>query len=191
MGRLHATLMTALICAAATTEAAQQSPAPQDTVYGGVGLGLSQLNPQENGSGWRTIDQSSAGFSLYLGYPINPRWFAELTYADLGAATVAPRNNTLSGAQDISYQIPSLTGGYYFWQPRPDIYTFLRAGVAGIINKNSGDTDIYEQNTSAQIVLGLGADWRFSEDWFARIEITSYDVDAQMVALSIARWIHD
>ncbi|HMW49425.1 MAG TPA: porin family protein [Cellvibrionaceae bacterium] len=192
MQSLHAIVLTALTCIAAQAQAAESdSRQPPDTLYGGLSLGLSQLNPQENGSGWHTIDSSSTGFSLYLGYPINSQWFAELTYADLGAATVAPRNNALGGPQDISYQVPSLTAVYYFWQPKGDIYTYLRAGVASIINKNSGDTDIYEKNTSAQIALGLGAEWRFAEDIFTRLEITSYDVDAQIISLSIGCWIND
>jgi len=192
MGTSHRVLLTALISSIALTQAAlaatQEMP---DTLYGGIGLGASQLNPQENGSGWHTVDGSDAGFSVYLGYPINARWFAELAYADLGAARVAPRNDALGPAQEINYQIPSLTAGYYFWQPSTNLHTYLRAGIAGIINDNSGDNDIYEQNTSAQITLGLGAEWRFAPEAFARLEITSYDVDAQMLLLSVGCWIND
>ncbi|MFO1370821.1 MAG: outer membrane beta-barrel protein [Marinagarivorans sp.] len=191
MHSIRTGLFLALAYWAAQSQAASTPAPPPDTLYGGAGLGISQLNPQENGSGWRTTEKTSAGFSLYLGYPINAHWFAELTYADLGAATVAPRNASLSAPQDISYQVPSLTAGYYFWQPYTDVYTYLRAGVAGIINSNSGEADIYEKNTSAQIALGMGVEWRFSEDLFARFEMVSYDVDAQMISLSVGCWIND
>jgi|JI102314A1RNA_FD_contig_21_4800575_length_1023_multi_6_in_0_out_0_1 outer membrane protein W len=164
---------------------AATGPAHQDTLYAGVGLGLSQVHPQENGSGWHTIDESSTGFNLYVGYAFNPSWFAELTYADLGEATVGSRNNDIGGTEAISYQIPSLTAGYYFWQPRETVFIYLRAGIAGIINKNTGDVELYEQNTSTQFVLGLGSEWRFTKTLFTRLEITSYDVDAQMLSLSI------
>jgi large repetitive protein len=190
MNSIQRALTIGLCCAAANLYAA--TPAQRaEVLYGGIGLGLSQLNPQENGSGWHTVEKSDSGYGLYIGYPINARWFAELTYTDLGAATVAPRNTTLSTAQEISYQVPSLSAGYYFWQPSETVFTYLRAGVAAIVNKNSGDTDIYEQNTSAQITLGLGVEWRFSSQVFTRLELTSYDVDAQIVLLSVGCWIND
>jgi opacity protein-like surface antigen len=191
MGSFTPIAIAALIFASANSQAAEPYQPPENTVYLGAGLGLSQLNPQENGSGWHTTDQSSAGFSIYIGYPFHPHWIAELTYADLGEATVAPRNNSLSRPEEISYQVPSLTAAYSFWYPRPDVQVYVRAGVAGIINKNTGDTDIYEKNTSAQIALGLGVQWHFSEKLFARLDTISYDVDAQMVSLSIGCWIND
>lgn len=186
-------LILCLACAAANTNAAPNAHAAEQpgALYAGIGLGLSQLNPQENGSGWHTIDKTDSGFGVYLGYPINERWFAELTYADLGAAQVAPRNNSLSAAAEISYQVPSLTAGYYFWQPSEEIYAFVRGGIAGIKNKSSGAIDIYEQNTSVQITLGLGVEWRFAPQLFARLELTSYDVDAQIAMLSVGCWFDD
>lgn len=191
MGRFKPIAIAALILAASNSRGAEPYQPPDNTVYLGAGLGLSQLNPQENGSGWHTIDQSSTGVSLFVGYPFYKNWVAELTYADLGAATVAPRNEALGHSEDISYQVPSLTAAYSFWYPRPDVQVFLRAGIAGIMNKNSGDTDIYEKNTSAQIAIGLGAQWHFSEHLFARLDTVSYDVDAQMISLSIGCWIND
>jgi len=58
-------------------------------------------------------------------------------------------------------------------------------GVAALTNKGSDSRIGFEQQTSAQLALGASARWNFSKDWFASIDVDSYDVDAFYAGLSV------
>lgn len=155
------------------------------TFYLGGGLGMSELLPHAQGSDWDVVEHSDGAFKLFLGYQLTDRWFAELDYADLGGAGVEPLTPLAGEAQDITYQVPSLTAGVFLLNPDNRWNLFLRAGVGSIINDATGSGDIYEKNSSAQLVLGAGAEWKLTRNLFLRAEATGYDEDAKSYLLSL------
>jgi outer membrane protein OmpA-like peptidoglycan-associated protein len=162
--------------------------------YAGVGYGLSRFDPDENDASWRIRDNGDAGWLVYGGYHFKPDWFAELTYLDLGDVEAVDRNPNRNATGDISYKIPAVMVGYYFDLPEltdefiPDwpVDTFVKAGVSAIQNSASPSTIPYEKQSSAQLALGVGLEWRFYKNWKVRNEYESFDLDAYSFNVSIA-----
>ncbi|WP_045859381.1 invasin domain 3-containing protein [Teredinibacter purpureus] len=151
----------------------------QRALYMGAGLGVSHLEPNENNSGWDITAKNDTAYALYIGYQVTDTLFTEFNYTDLGAAKTAPRNPSLGGEQSITYKTPSLSVGYYFRNANKRANFFIRGGLASLINDSTGETDIYNQNTSTQLMLGAGLEWNLTSRMFIRAEATSFDVDAQ------------
>ena len=84
--------------------------------------------------------------------------------------------------------------GYYFLALERDrrLNFFVKVGMANIANKqeNGGGTITFREVESLQLVVGLGAEWRYQESpWFMRLDLDAYDRDALYAGLSVVRYI--
>ncbi len=149
----------------------------------GINVGLSNLQPDTDGSGFTLEDDRSTAVSAYLSLDITPIFSAEIAFTDLGEAE-------LSQDQDISYQAISVGATAYVWgataaQNRGDgISAYLRLGLSSIDNES--DIALNESNNNA-VWLGAGVQYPISNNWGLRLELTSYDGDAQAL-LAGAFW---
>ena len=164
----------------------------QDCWYAQVGVGATHVDPENFSNGWNTTDDNSQGWKFTLGWAFHPRWFAELSYADLGEAGLSnlnPAINALVNDPEIDYQVPSLMLG--FWLRPQDVVwnAYLKGGVGDIQNESSDDRIGFEKQTDLQLVFGVGIQFMPKEkSWFLRAEFDSYDRDAWYTGISVGRY---
>jgi hypothetical protein len=149
--------------------------------YAGVGLGISNLEPDGNDSSYRVDDKSSTGFKLTLGYDWSEKIAIEGYYSDLGEATLSP-NGEVSyrdlGASALYYVYREAAGRHRGWE------AFLKAGLGSMKN----DTDVpYERVHNSHVMLGLGGGYAFDNGLSLRADLDLYDKDSQFLTLNLIK----
>ncbi len=148
--------------------------------YGGLGIGLSELEPDPNGTAVRVDDSQSSGGKLYVGYDLTERFSLEGHYADLGEAKMAP-------AGEVGYKELGLGGLYYLLKQQPAHIGFGLYAKAGI-GKMENDTDLrYERVNDYSLFYGAGLEYAFTNGFGLRVEIELYDEDARMATLGLLK----
>jgi hypothetical protein len=110
----------------------------------------------------------------------------ELGYADMGNATVVNRNPSITGREPVSYEIPSLLGGYLLLDPESRVNVQVKAGYARL--DTSADLDIIdEQIKGHQLALGAALRARVWKRLGLQLEYEAYDKDAWQLGL-VARY---
>lgn len=156
--------------------------------YGGLGLGITHVDPEGEAGGWSTNDDSDSGWRAFVGWQFKPFWSAELAWTDGGEAglgNVSPALEALIPDATIDYQTPSLMAVRWLNAPQARWNAFLKAGISAIDNEASDSRIPYENQTDIQLALGLGGQLRFAERWFLRGDADLYDRDHYYVGLSI------
>ncbi|MDH3419500.1 MAG: Ig-like domain-containing protein, partial [Gammaproteobacteria bacterium] len=151
--------------------------------YVGAGAGITRVDPEGESNGWLTSDDNSEGFKLLVGYRFKPRWFAELAYTDAGKAELDNLNPAIIGTPNIGYDMVSLFAGYWLRDPQSIWNLYGKAGISAILNDANDARVSYDKQTSVQLALGLGGQWRITQKWFARVELDSFDRDARYLGL--------
>ncbi len=154
--------------------------------YAGAGLGLSQLDPKPFGSSnWRVDENSDRTIAAFVGLRIKEHYFAEFSYADLGAATLSNLNPAISEKPTVDYTIFGLSAGYWLRGGKVNWNAYLKAGIQRL----ESTTSVYASQENANLLtLGIGIDKRISGPWFARLGFDYYSADAQSMGISIARY---
>ncbi len=194
--KLLPVLLTMGALGVGSTQAAESVCQPEDAFefsfpecwYVGAGLGIATLNPDDSDTSWDVIGRRNLSAKIHAGYHFKPQWFAEVSYAYLGNATVEHPNPYFGGKQHISYQAYSLYAGYLLRQPTETWNIYLKVGLAGISNKASSDKVDYHQQVDIQLAMSAGVQWHFNPQWFARAGIDGFDRDAYQMMVSISRY---
>lgn len=162
-----------------------------DHFYGGVGVGLSYLNPDDSDALAQVNDRKDLGFQLLLGRDIGKRFGVELMFTDLGEAKI-DTNGSTNGS--IAYSESSLSGVYYFYRAdgtpkkRKGLSAFARAGVGQL------DTEarniLHEQDNDTHLLLGGGAEYGFGNGLAVRGEYISFDHDAKYLQAALVYRLH-
>jgi len=149
--------------------------------YAGIGLGLSRLEPDRNGSLYRVEDMSDRGFKLTLGYDWSERISIEGYYADLGEAGMSPNGSVAYkdlGASGLYYVFQEETGQHLGWE------AFIKAGLGWMQN----DSDLpYERVHNSHLMLGFGGGYVFDNGLSLRADVDLYDQDSQFFILSLVK----
>ena len=155
--------------------------------YVGLGwLAATHVDPEGVAFGWSTSDDSDSGYKLFAGWHFKPRWFGELSYADLGEAGLSNSDPTITGTEKISYKIPGLHVGYYLYEPEAQFNIFGKVGISSIDNEATTSRVSYDKQNSVGVSGGLGLQWRSSSNGlFARLAADFYDKDASSIGLSL------
>ena len=156
----------------------------------GVGVGVSVVSPEGESSGWQTIGDSSEGFKLRLGYRFQPRWYAEASYVDAGAAEIGNLDPAITDVASIYYKIPSVFVGYMLRDSAATWNVHVKLGVSDIRNSGYDDRVVFEEQSSWQIAMGLAAQWNVFPRWFVALEHDQYDRDASFTSLNVG-WRFD
>lgn len=158
--------------------------------YIGAGIGAARFDPDRNNTAWAISHKNDIAIQGYGGYHFTRDWFVELAYADLGEVNVKHRNPLIGTKGTISYEVPNIMAGYYLPMDKLmrdfPLDPFIKLGVSSIQNSSSPSIIPYEQQSSAQLALGLGYEWRFAKNWKFRNIFESYDVDAYLFSVSVA-----
>ena len=148
--------------------------------YGGLGLGISELEPDPNGTAVRVDESRSSGGKLFIGYDFTKRFSLEGHYADLGEAKMSP-------AGEVGYKEMGLGGLYYLLKQRPAHEGFGLYAKVGV-GKMENDTDLrYERVNDYSLFYGAGLEYAFSNGLALRGEVELYDEDARMATLSLLK----
>ena len=158
--------------------------------YGGVGIGVSQLEPGTDNTGYDVEDKNDFGGKLYLGMDIAKRWGAELYYADLGAASL--ENESQGNSGDIEYSMFGLSALYHFYNNHGDEGMmnrsgwdwFVKAGIGSL--ENSSDLP-FEQQKDTHLMLGLGTEYEWHNGFAVRLEAETFDEDAQLLSVGLLK----
>ena len=151
----------------------------------GVGFGMSTVDPEGESNGWRTIDDSSNGFKVRFGYQLRPKWYAELSYVDAGEAEIGNLNPTITDIAEIDYRIPAAFAAYMLRDPASTWNVHVKLGVSLIGNSSNDSRVRYDEQSSAQIALGVVAQWNVTSRWFVALEHDQYDRDASFTSLNL------
>ncbi len=158
--------------------------------YGGIGLGISQLEPGTDNTGYEVEDKQDFGGKVYLGMDFAKNWGAELYYGDLGAAALENAGLGISG--EIEYKVFGLSGLYHFYNNhgtegllnRSGWDWFVKAGIGSL--DNSSDLPFRKQK-GTHVMLGLGTEYEWDNGFAIRLEGETFDEDVQLFSLGLLK----
>jgi outer membrane protein OmpA-like peptidoglycan-associated protein len=160
--------------------------------YIGAGIGLSQLEPDDNGTNYRVTDANDLGWKIFAGRDLSKHWTAELFYSDLGKSELT-NQSIPSQKGEVFYSVLALTSQYYLnpktgpgfrqgWQP------YLRAGIAMLKAEQNNFTNVdVQQDHDVQIYFGGGLEYYWESNWAVRAEFDVYDTDAAYAGISLLK----
>lgn len=159
--------------------------------YLGAGLGLTELDPDTNNTGYSVTDDKDSGFKLFGGYDFTERLTLEGFYADLGSAQIGSSFPTLPDGS-IDYSIFGASALWYFVRNGENKGTNLRKGLqvyahAGLSSLNNSANVDYSQSNSVQIQYGAGVEYGFNNGLAVRAGLDLYDKDASLVFVSVMK----
>ncbi len=149
-------------------------------IYIGGGIGVSRLEPDSGASGFTQTDDSDTGFHLFLGKNFSSRIGGEIGFSNLGAAEFSPDG-------DIDYNVFAVSGLYYAWSGSSDadrhgLSVYGRAGLGRLDN----DSDLpFRRVNDLHLLLGAGIEYNLRSGFGGRVEIVSFDEDAQYASISL------
>lgn len=153
--------------------------------YLGAGMGLSQLQPEPHTTSWVSEDDTDAAFKFFTGYSFNDHLSLEATYEDMGTVTMVNLNPNITEPLEIDYRAFGATLGYWLRDQGKAWNVYARAGMSVLDAKQSENV---RQDYGTQVTLGAGIQWHFTQNWFARLDLTSYDKDARVIGIVLARY---
>ncbi len=155
---------------------ADRSSSFERVFYAGISTNVSQLEPDTSASTVFSLDEGqSGGAGFTLGVDVSAKLAAELTYADLGSATLTP-------AATVDYQATGASILYYPWgEARLPEYRFGFTGfVRGGVSLMTHDSDVQlDAEDNVQVLAGLGVDYLVTDRFAIRAEADFHDVDAR------------
>jgi outer membrane protein OmpA-like peptidoglycan-associated protein len=161
--------------------------------YVGIGLGLSQMDPDTSDSSWVPVDDADSGFTLYGGYHFSRSWFVELMYANMGETTMDNKHVLVTDQESIAYQAFSVFGGYYL--PFDDVFNtklpvkfFIKGGPALLALDASSPLVKLEKDSQTVLATGMGIEWPFVKNWMLRAEMNTFSAEAKLFSLSVGYW---
>ena len=175
------------------TGSAVAADAFENQWYIGAGLGVTELDPETNNTGYKLRDGSDSGFKLFAGYDFSPELSVEGFYADLGTATLDNQGFvTLNPNGQVDYATLGASAVWYFWhQLKNEKYTsrqgwqsYLHAGLS-LLN-NSANVN-YDKQNSAQIHFGAGIEYGWNNGFAVRANIDSFDKDASLISVNLLK----
>lgn len=147
-------------------------------LYAGASLGSSRLSPDTRGTVFNVDSNSDTGTQLRLGYDLHNMLAIELDSSVLGESTLR------EASTDVKYSSASISAlvyglsGVQLRSRRQGLSAYARLGY-GRLSKSSAVVDLEE--SGAVPILGLGAEYGFSNGLGVRAEITRFDEDASYV----------
>ncbi len=154
--------------------------------YGGLGAGISELEPDPNTTVYTNDEIRSSGGKLFLGYDWSKRVSIEGYYSDLGDAKIGSTDPAVSGG-NVGYRDYGLSALYYVFKQRESHEGFGLFGRLGF-GKMENDTDLpYKRLNDTHAMLGAGLEYAFRNGFALRGEFDYYDTDSQLLALGLLK----
>ncbi len=189
--RVDKSVMQGFVAVAAVLTFGVSPPVNAETAfesrwYGGLGVGISGLEPDPNTTVYTNEETRSSGGKLLLGYDWSRRFSIEGYYSDLGKAKIGSTDPAAPGG-DVSYKDYGLSALYYIFKQREaheGMGIFGRLGFG----KMENDTDLpYKRMNDIHAMFGAGLEYAFRNGFALRGELDYYDTDSQLLALSLLK----
>lgn len=163
----------------------------QRSWYLGGGLGITELDPDTNNTGYSVADERDQGFKLFAGYDFSERLTVEGFYTDLGSAKISSSFPSQPGGE-IDYATLGASALWYFWRNAEAKGENLRKGLqayahGGLSFLSNSATVEYTQDNSFQVQYGAGLEYGLNNGVALRAGIDLYDKDAGMVFVGILK----
>ena len=153
--------------------------------YGGIGIGISRLKPDPNGTAFNVSDSSSNGLKLFAGFDWKNNISFEAYISDLGEAKLTPNGY-------VEYIDFGVSGLYYLYNSENDKAQHRHSGFsiygkAGLgFMKNKSDVN-YDRVNNAHLLWGAGLEYGLPKNLFLRAEAEFYDKDSQFISISLIK----
>ena len=163
----------------------------QRSWYLGAGLGITELDPDTNNTGYSVTDERDTGFKLFGGYDFSERLTVEGFYADLGSAQLSSSfPSQPDGA--IDYSTLGASALWYFVRNgenrgenlRKGLQAYVHGGLSFLSNSSSV---AFSQDNSIQVQYGAGLEYGLNNGIALRAGIDLYDKDAGMVFVGVLK----
>lgn len=147
-------------------------------LYAGAAVGSSRLSPDTGGTVFNVDSNSDAGTQLRLGYDVHNLLAVEVDTSVLGAADLREANTDVQYSSAVVSALIYGLSGVQMRSRREGLSAYGRIGY-GALQKSSAVIDLEE--SGGVPVIGLGAEYGFSNGLGVRAEITRFDSDASFV----------
>lgn len=149
-------------------------------LYLGIGSGMSHLKPGVENAVLTKRDKTGLVVSGFLGYELSRSLNVELTYSDLGTASLEPVGSV--DYQDINISGLYHLGGFAVKGSKKAYSLYGRLGVGTI--RNQSEMPI-EREHNAHWLAGAGVQIPISDRFAIRAEGTHYDSDVSSLGVSL------
>jgi len=149
--------------------------------YGGMGVGLSKLDPNTDRTIFTVDDDIDKGYKVFLGYKIKKDWFVEINYRDLGTVTMETFG-------EIDYKAFGLSGRYNFFDydlAGNELVFYAKLGLGVLDNKANIP---FDDERSTQLSYGIGAEYAVVKSLSVRTEMEYYSGDASFLSISLVKY---
>lgn len=153
--------------------------------YVGAGFGAARMAPVIDPTLWKRDENKDVAFKVLIGKGFTDHWFGELRYENMGKTEISDIGPTISEQHTLDYSALGFSTGYWLFEQEKEWNLYGKVGVGYI--KTSPRNPV-SQKRSSQLTLSVGAQWRFSEHWFARADIDTYEREAQVIGFTIGRY---
>ncbi len=158
----------------------------QSRWYGGLGIGISELEPDPNSTSFTIDETRSKGGKLFIGYDLFKRLSLEAYYSDVGEAKVGSTYPGIPGGT-IGYKDYGISALYYALKQHEAHEGFGLFGRVGL-GKMKNDTELpYQRLNDNHAMLGAGLEYAFRNGFALRAELDYYDTDSRLFALSLLK----
>lgn len=175
----------------ASVFADENDESSQRSWYLGAGLGITELDPDTNNTGYSVTDERDTGFKLFAGYDFSERLTVEGFYADLGSAQLSSSfPSQPDGA--IDYSTLGASALWYFVRNGENKGENLRKGLqvyahGGLSFLSNSSSVAFSQDNSVQVQYGAGLEYGLNNGIALRAGIDLYDKDAGMVFVGVLK----
>ena len=175
--------------------------------YLGANGGISLLDPEPQCPCYSVSDDTSTGYSIFMGRDISPHFSIEAYYADIGEASVDFNG---ANAGEIGYKQFGVSMLAYFYSRgktddfennfddegffrREGYSLFARAGLGNMDNKaqlenNQSELELKHETLESQhIHLGIGLEYGWPNGFAGRAEFVSYDIDSKIFSIGLLK----
>ena len=146
-----------------------------------MGGGSSTLEPEGESAGFTADGNTSSATKLVFGQKLAGHYGWEVSYLDAGDAELSNLNPAIQALVPdaaINYKITTAFANYNFQPDDSRFNVVAKLGAAAVDTSPSDNRIIVNTESSVQVAYGFGAEMRFGQRWFLRLEHDRYSKDA-------------
>jgi len=153
----------------------------KNRLYTGAAMGNSNLSPNTRGDGFSVDSSGDMGTQLRLGYDVHNMLAVEVDTSVLGRSTLRANDSRVNAAAEVKYSAATVSALVYGWSGvqmrsrREGLSAYGRFGFSAL-KKSSNVLELEESGTVP--ILGMGAEYGFTNGLGIRAEVTRFDSDA-------------
>ncbi|GAA3949166.1 hypothetical protein [Allohahella marinimesophila] len=154
--------------------------------YLGASMGMSTLEPETKGTGFRLIEDGDLAWKVFGGVQFHRNFFAEVLYSVLGDAEVRSINPN-AGSAAISYAAPAVMAGFLLNGNRKSWDLFAKVGVSTLMTDSDSSRIAVEEDSSLQLAWAGGLLYHITPGLSVRGEFEQFSEDASSMTLGISQ----